>query len=284
VLFRSHEGRWEPESLFTASVLFASIIRFLSFSTISMLSFKNIELNNTGTDDPAGGNTSWSTTQHDEFYTRVTVTLFSVGDFVFLTAYMMLVVLWAETFQRTRRHFFSVAALKRRMLSVYLGGVVFLYFMLILLYSLFLFSAKDSPRMLDAIYILLGLVDLLVPLALLFTWGCMSFIFSGFPIRSQQAKRRWGHINKLVALWSFGRIVWGIASIISMYYDWTVNTGAWQFASGLVTVTLVAEILPFMIMPSFSVTAARPSMLPTDEEDTAGDWVPPEVPGAAPKP
>lgn len=57
-----------------------------------------------------------------------------------------------------------------------------------------------------------------------------------------------------------------------------MNTGAWQFASGLVTVTLVAEILPFMIMPSFSVTAARPSMLPTDEEDTAGDWVPPDVP------
>ena len=84
---RAHEGRWEPESIFTASVLFASIIRFLSFATISMLSFKNVELMNTQVDNSF--NPSWSTT--DEFYTRVTVAIFSVGDFVFLTAYMMLV-------------------------------------------------------------------------------------------------------------------------------------------------------------------------------------------------
>ena len=93
------------------------------------------------------------------------------------------VVLWAETFQRTRRHFFSAAALKRRLLTLYLGVTVFLYVMLILLYSLFLFSKTDSPRMLDAIYILLALLDLLVPLVLLFSWCCMAFIFSGFPIR-----------------------------------------------------------------------------------------------------
>jgi hypothetical protein len=86
---RAHEGRWEPESIFTASVLFASIIRFLSFATISMLSFENIELMNTNPNNSISS--SWSTTSNDEFYTRVTVALFSVGDFVFLTAYMMLV-------------------------------------------------------------------------------------------------------------------------------------------------------------------------------------------------
>ena len=93
------------------------------------------------------------------------------------------VVLWAETFQRTRRHFFSASALKRRLLTLYLGVTVFLYVMLILLYSLFLFSTTDSPRMLDAIYVLLALLDLLVPMILLLSWCCMAFIFSGFPIR-----------------------------------------------------------------------------------------------------
>jgi hypothetical protein len=66
-------------------------------------------------------------------------------------------------------------------------------------------------------------------------------------------------INKLVGLWSAGRLVWGIASIISMYYNWASSASGWQFSVGLVTVFLVSEILPFMVMPSFSVPGARPA-------------------------
>ena len=44
--------------------------------------------------------------------------------------------------------------------------------------------------------------------------------------------------------------------------------------SGLVTVTLVAEILPFMLMPSFSVPTARPDSLTYErEDDLGGNWV-----------
>ncbi len=91
--------------------------------------------------------------------------------------------MWAEAFQRTRRHLFSASSLKKKLLTVYLAVTVFLYVMLILLYSLFLFSKKDSARILDGIYVLLALMDMLVPLILIISRCCMAFVFSGFPVR-----------------------------------------------------------------------------------------------------
>jgi hypothetical protein len=88
---KANGGRWEPESIFVASVLFASVIRFLSFSTISILSFQNVHLRDSLSFDDDTAGKLWLISAHDEFYSRVTEALFSVGDFVFLTAYMMLV-------------------------------------------------------------------------------------------------------------------------------------------------------------------------------------------------
>lgn len=91
-------GRWDPSSIFLASVVFASVIRFLSYATLCILSFESVRLRGgrAGDDDDDGHHRVVMTT-HQDFYLRVLEVLFNVGDFVFLTAYMMLVrsVGWA---------------------------------------------------------------------------------------------------------------------------------------------------------------------------------------------
>ena len=91
------------------------------------------------------------------------------------------VVLWAECFQLAKRHVYSASSLKRKWLVGYLVTVTVLYILLITLYSLFLVSTTSTRAILDAIYSILGFFDLAVPLALIASYVCLTFMYSGFP-------------------------------------------------------------------------------------------------------
>ena len=223
VLSRALKGRWEPSTLFLSSIVFASSIRFLSYTTLCILSFESVTLKTNGdaADDDSGK--AIVTTTHEDLYVRVLEVLFNIGDFVFLTAYMMLVsalallfssesglesvaspwalligvtdwlqrlvppaaqvVLWADAFQQAKRHIYSSNSLKRKWLMAYLITVIILYILLITLYSLFLVSTTATRQILDAIYSILGFIDLLVPVTLVFAWCFLAVMYSGFPQR-----------------------------------------------------------------------------------------------------
>jgi hypothetical protein len=91
MLLKAVKGRWEPSTIFLSSIVFASLIRLLSYTTLSILAFKSVTLKaswDSGDDDR---DHVVVTTTHQDFYIRVLEVLFNVGDFIFLTAYMMLV-------------------------------------------------------------------------------------------------------------------------------------------------------------------------------------------------
>ena len=48
--------------------------------------------------------------------------------------------------------------------------------------------------------------------------------------------------------------MWGMASIMSMYVNWSEKATTWKFAIGLVTLVLVAEVLPFLLAPTSEVS------------------------------
>lgn len=100
----------------------------------------------------------------------------------FLFVYVQ-VVLWAECFQQAKRHVYSSSSLKRKWLMAYLITVTSLYTLLIVLYSLFLVSTTATRSILDAIYSILGFIDLAVPLGLIAAYCCLNFMYSGFPKR-----------------------------------------------------------------------------------------------------
>lgn len=101
-------------------------------------------------------------------------------------------MVWVETFQVTRFHSFSPGSLTHKWMIFYLVTTVFLYIMLILLYSLFLFfTGHTASRILDAIYVTLALVDLTVPLVLGFARCCLTLMYAGFPFRYVRHSRLW---------------------------------------------------------------------------------------------
>ena len=112
-------GRWEPKALLFASAVFGCIVRVMAYVTMAVLSGYHLRLSVRGAGADDDDNDTFNS-KHLLFYTRVAEVLFSVGDFVFLSAYLAVVVAWVETFQHTRRHFFSASSLKRKWLMLYL--------------------------------------------------------------------------------------------------------------------------------------------------------------------
>jgi hypothetical protein len=80
-------SRWDVGKLFVGSVFFACLVRALSFTTIAVLAFQNVEV-----DSNDGGRT-----QEQEFYHRVLAILFNVGDWAAISTYLLLVVSSAAT-------------------------------------------------------------------------------------------------------------------------------------------------------------------------------------------
>jgi hypothetical protein len=62
-------------------------------------------------------------------------------------------------------------------------------------------------------------------------------------------------IQRVVAYWSVGRIIWGVASVMTAAVDWANHAESWQFAIGLVSIALIAEILPFLYAPTVDTAA-----------------------------
>ena len=80
-------------------------------------------------------------------------------------------------------------------------------------------------------------------------------------------------INRAITFWSVGRIVYGVASIVvAAYSDWTHHASTWQFAIGLVSIAMLAEILPFMYAPVIDTTSGIATALrKSRDDDIIGD-------------
>lgn len=81
--------------LFVMTCLLTSFLRFLSFSSMAFLDFQQIEFKLSSTsktvddDDPAN---------NSEFFEKALLVLFDFPDFCCVSAYVLLIVVWAEAF------------------------------------------------------------------------------------------------------------------------------------------------------------------------------------------
>ncbi|RLN87655.1 hypothetical protein BBJ28_00001133 [Nothophytophthora sp. Chile5] len=153
-----------------------------------------------------------------DFYNKVVAVLFNLPDFLFVSSYLLLVLVWAEAFQSSRRHWFSAATFRRRWMIFYLifnGG---LYLTQLVLYaSLFLYDtngifqdekqdrlslvraitlrSRDLPTL---IFYLVAAADLFLPLIIFSTWLYLTLSLSGFPFKSPSAKLRLKRVGRLL--------------------------------------------------------------------------------------
>jgi hypothetical protein len=79
--------------------------------------------------------------------------------------------------------------------------------------------------------------------------------FQGFPYRSQRLRVSLTRVSKAMTLWSFTRVIWGIATLLVFVYKIELlqdsNTPVWSFAV-LLLMFFVCEILPIIALLDYS--------------------------------
>ncbi|CAH0477966.1 unnamed protein product [Peronospora belbahrii] len=194
-----------------------------------------------------------------DFYNKVVAVLFNLPDFLFVSSYLLLVLVWAEAFQSSRRHWFSAAVFRRKWMIFYLvfnGG---LYLTQLVLYaSLFLYDTNgifedekaDRLSVIPAtIFYLVATADLFLPIIIFSTWLYLTLSLSGFPFKSQSAELRLRLVGRLVIAWSFGRVLYSVMTLLTFTKGWfnVHHENASAQAMLLVIVFFAAELIPIYL-------------------------------------
>ncbi|KAJ0393257.1 hypothetical protein P43SY_008256 [Pythium insidiosum] len=261
VLQRQHQSAgWSTVQLLILSVALGCLFRTATFSTLCIF---DSQADVVATGDvaalgaPYGGMRERGDTGKDlDFYNKVVAVLFNLPDFLFVSSYLLLVLVWAEAFQSSRRHWFSAADFRRRWMIFYLifnGG---LYVTQLILYgSLFLSDQHsifrdDEPNRLniipEMIFYVVAATDLFLPLIILSTWVYLSLTLSGFPFKSPSARVRLRRVGRLVMAWSVGRILYSVMTVLTFAKGWfnVDRRNATAQSMLLVAVFFVAELIP----------------------------------------
>lgn len=93
------------KKLFVMNCLLASFLRFLCFSTLTVFGYFEYNLyirtNGAGNDDTA-------TSTIEIFYEKASIVMLDLPDFCFMSAYVLLLIVWAESILLTRRHWYEM--------------------------------------------------------------------------------------------------------------------------------------------------------------------------------
>jgi hypothetical protein len=100
--------------LLTMSCFLTSILRVMSFTTITTFAVGEINLKSSLEGDDISENGK------EEFFEKSMIVLFDLPDFSIISAYMLIVIVWAESFLLSRRHWMSSADYRRTWLLGYL--------------------------------------------------------------------------------------------------------------------------------------------------------------------
>lgn len=165
VLQQHHQNGWSTVQLLILSVALGCLFRTATFSTLCIFDSQHAE----DVMQPGGAglrrNAQYGQPRDLDFYNKVVAVLFNLPDFLFVSSYLLLVLVWAESFQsvrhglslvcsdlrcsdtdrcallQSRRHWFSAEDFRRRWMIFYLifNGALYLT-QLVLYASLFLYD------------------------------------------------------------------------------------------------------------------------------------------------
>jgi len=156
-----------------------------------------------------------------EFYARAVIVLFDLPDFMLASTYVLLLVVWAECFLGSRRHWLSARTFKRTWHHAYLGFNVVLYGAQLLIYCVvFLSDTVDGVALL---YVVPAILTFAVPVVHLTLYVFLSLRFAGFPTVSRHAATRLGRVTRITSVWTLSRVAWSAvvsATVLGLWPPW----------------------------------------------------------------
>ncbi|ETV91019.1 hypothetical protein H310_14342 [Aphanomyces invadans] len=251
--------------LLMVSVSLGCLFRAATFSTLCFLDFQHTESGLSPLSSPLRVPEGPAPEESDlSFYNKVVAVLFNLPDYLFVSSYLLVVLLWAETYQSSRRHWFSAEQFHRRWMIFYLIFNGMLYLTQVVLYALLFLRADPSAiagiyendegtqlaLVPTLIFDCVAAADLCLPLIILTTWIYLTLTLSGFPYKSHHAQAKLAKIGRLAMAWSVGRILYSVMMLLTFTRGW-FNVGknnATTQSMLLVALFVAAEILPIYIL------------------------------------
>jgi Protein of unknown function (DUF1084) len=220
--------RWAPPRLLVHSLALACGVRTLSFGSCALLALDH------------------SLPRLD----RLLQVLFNTGDWAAINSYALLLLVWLGLLQQTRQHFYSPGRISRDWGIVFICIALALQVLQVALYiAVFLSSGAIADAVMSSIYITIAAFNFALPLLFIVGWLSSTLLYAGFPFRSEGAQSKWLRFSRLVVGWTLGRLLFALGALAcaSQNLVSAVNdVGAWLFSITMVTIFILAEILPFL--------------------------------------
>lgn len=239
VVFQSSRGGLDTKKLFVLSVLTTCLLRMASFVGIGVVAWETEDSDDDATDDNA---------TDEELYRMTLLVMFDLPDFIILSAYMLLGLVWGEMMLRSRKHWYSLRENRRPWLFAYLLFNLLLYCTQLLLYSLLFVDAGhvNTDGIVRILYLTLCSINYGLPLAFGLFWLYYNLMFAGFPYQSARAQLNMTKISKAMLVWSLGRILWAGVILTSSLQEYAERSQH-LYSVLFVAVFILCEVWPICI-------------------------------------
>ena len=240
-IFQGQGSGLDISKLFILSVLVTSVLRTLSWIGIGLLVAE--------ADDDASSRGDALTDDENTFYNNCVYVMFDLPDFIILSAYALLGLIWGEVALRSRVNYLSSKRTRRPWRIAYLVFNCVLYTIQLLLYTLIFVDTANSSQFLEILFITLSFINYGLPLVFFLFFIYYELKFSGFPYRSPRAKARVNCVSRAMLVWTLSRIAWGVSMLTATLRDFLqARTGNQTFVMvAIVCVFMVSEIWPFFV-------------------------------------
>ena len=225
------------KKLFVVACLVVTVLRVVSFSSITALNSRYFTLE--PQDDGA------QTLRH--LTDKINIVLFDLPDFFCVSAYVLLLVVWAEAYLKSRQHWLSTNSFRHYWMLGYAVFNVNLYAVQFALYSMMFVPSIDPSYLSVWIYAVLTAINLCLPLIWAVGFLYLTFTFSGFPLSSNASKLRLSILSYVGTVWTLSRLGWGLVTLSSALRVWLDNLG--DRSSFLYSVTVIALFLSAEVFP-----------------------------------
>ncbi len=212
----------------TGSLCAASTIRALGFAAFAILTY-------------APGTRS-------RLFAKGVVVLLCVPDFIVVSSYALLIVVWFEAFLDARRHWLDRGNYRWHWRAAYFGLNAGLVGAMVALYALIFFGGHrlDGVRY---TYIGLAAVSIAAPVAHCALYVTLSLQFAPFPLRGGDDENR-AHRSRVVVAWAGGRALWGLIVVTACSHIGTATALRKDPQLGgvaLAALFLFTEVCPFAL-------------------------------------
>lgn len=161
--------------LFVMTSMLTAGLRVMSFGSMAMLDLGRVDFqvkstsDNFGTDDSSGDG---------DFFEKASLVLFNFPDFCCISAYVLLLVIWAETYLKSRRHWYSSIRFRKAWMFGYFIFNIILYVSQLTIYSLLLLPSVDKYYETTLMYLTLSAFNLVLPVFYVVLYLYLSIVVS----------------------------------------------------------------------------------------------------------